>query len=1040
MPGEANFLTAASKSIIASENHVRSLPPSRECKPSKSILKPYKENPLSDPANESADHRQRSFPRMLEDVVRELTSSSRGSRLDAYQTLNGCLKAYDDLPSPEAIEEKMPLLMDFIRRDLTTGTPEGGIHDTQLMTQVLKLLTIFLWMPKLAHLLDDEFCIFILHHSTTVLADKKSPKVLVNHYMHLLATQKFHSKILTDDRANRLLNILRDITTYVKGNGVVGQRLMVYRTLLTQANTVMLRRVEEWMEHLFSGMLSNIKEVRARALAFGLDASLTLGTTTHVSRSVLDIFNRQSSEGKKFSDMLVHRLNDMIGAKDEALHVPQVWSVVILFLRSRRGQLEHWEYMRIWLQIIQKCFNSSDTHVKYQAHASWNRLIFAISPTISTGSSMVRMLRLPITAQLDRRQNDKQSRQAKQGAYTSYCTLLYYALRPLSSHDTLDRFWEEYVALLLIKTDTKFACEVLMSLLGDAPQKIWTENRANEGAAVKPEELPRLDPKWIRLRAATVLKVLDAVLQLVEWQQAEDGEAWVLRAWRAFTRALGDAGSKEIKVSAESMTAVAHMMGSLKHFWVHCNKRQATRGDLLAKSTDMERLAALVDIAVANMGTIPFTEKRLIQISGDSFEAAETPSSRSARIQASVASPMAHLIRMLYVSCPIDDASEHYSNTMRGFFQIVLRSATSRRSKLKVLRDICDLVAPEIVESHGAKATFWELVLRLLMDSLASSRADDGTTDISYQLGPDYVTILKILELEARNCTDISKNWEAAFECINFQIQKECGIGGSVVSLIEPYAVILHAWLAEDHLVTSIQRTTTLVKNASWPESRKDIERAQRALWGASSLPFKAASFCPFDKLYVLVDDILAASYSAYSEPVSGNIIQLLQAFTSFIVTCPSSQSAVLLKRLQTGCSVWIKDADGRMNQADIPSRAIYAAVSLSEPRPLWTNSQILLQVLQMWEIITTVIRNFPRFDTNMLSSLQVLILAGLSSRHRAILNLSIGLWNSTFGQTSDITYPETLRQPLLRLASITEIEVQGLTIEDGSTEVSVVL
>lgn len=93
-----------------------------------------------------------------------------------------------------------------------------------------------------------------------------------------------------------------------------------------------------------------------------------------------------------------------------------------------------------------------------------------------------------------------------------------------------------------------------------------------------------------------------------------------------------------------------------------------------------------------------------------------------------------------------------------------------------------------------------------------------------------------------------------------------------------------------------------------------------------------------------------------------------------------------------------------------------------------------------MWEIITTVIRNFPRFDTNMLSSLQVLILAGLSSRHRAILNLSIGLWNSTFGQTSDITYPETLRQPLLRLASITEIEVQGLTIEDGSTEVSVVL
>jgi hypothetical protein len=928
LPGEAKILTAASKNMIASGDNVRSLPPSRDCKPSKSILKPYKENLLSDPANESSDYRQGSFPRMLEDVVRELASSSRGSRLDAYQTLNGCLKAYDDLPSPEAMEEKVPLLMGFIRRDLTTGTAEGGIHDTQLMTQVLKLLTIFLWMPKLADMLDDEFCIFVLNQSIGVLADRKSSKALVNHYMHLLATQKFHSKILTDDRANRLLSILKDITTYVKGNGVVGQRLMVYRTLLTQANAVMLRRVEEWMEYLFSGMLSNIKEVRARALAFGLEASLTLGTLSHVSRSVLDIFNRESAEGKKFSEFLVLRLNDMVGSKEEATHVPQVWSIVILFLRSRRGQLEHWEHMRMWLVIIQKCFNSTDNHVKFQAHGSWNRLVFAISPTMSTGSSMVRMLRQPITAQLDRRHNDKQSRHAKQVAYTSYCTLLYYAFRPLSSYDTLDRFWDEYVALLLAKTDTKFACEVLVSLLGDAPQRIWTEHRANESAPVKPEELPHLDPKWVRLRAATVLKVLDAVLQSVEWQSADNGEAWVLRAWRAFTKALGDAGRKEVKVSAESLTAVAHMMGSLKHFWVHCNKRHATRVDSLADSTDMQRLAALVDIAVANMGSLPFTEKRLIQISGDSFEAADTPTSRSSRIQGSLASPMTHLIRMLYVSSPTEDDSQCYQNIIRGFLQIALRSATSRRSRLKVLRDICDLTDSETVESHATKAIFWQLALEFLIDS---SKPDDGTNGTPYQHGLDYSTMLQILELEARNSTHMTKNWVDTYVRINTQMQKECGTGGSILSLLEPTAVLLHAWLAESPIETAIQRTTVLIRNTSWPESRKDMERAQRALWGASSLPFKSASFCPFDELYTLVDSVLASTYSAYSELVSRDTIELLQALTSFIKTCPSSQSAVLLKRLQTGCSFWIKDAEGSMNQVNIPSRAIYAAVSIRE-------------------------------------------------------------------------------------------------------------
>ncbi|MCJ1245086.1 hypothetical protein MMC30_002287 [Trapelia coarctata] len=1017
LPGEAKVLTAASKSIIASQSNVRSLPPSRDCKPSKSILKPYKENPLSDPANGSSEYRQRSFPRMLEDVVRELASSSRGSRLDAYQTLNGCLKAYDDLPSPEALEEKMPLLTDFIRRDLTTGTSEGGIHDTQLMTQVLKLLTIFLWMPKLAEMLNEDFCIFVLNQSISVLTDQKSSKALVNHYMHLLATQKFHPKILTDDRANRLLNILREMTTHVKGNGVVGQRLMVYRTLLTQASMVMLRRVEEWMEHLFSGMLSNIKEVRARALAFGLDASLTLGTISHVSRSVLDIFNRQSAEGKKFSEMLVRRLSDMIGSKDEASHVPQVWSIVILFLRSRRGQLEHWEYMRMWLVILQKCFNSTDNHVKFQAHISWNRLIFAISPTISTGSSMVKMLRQPITAQLDRRHNDKQSRQAKQVAYTSYCTLLYYAFRPLSSYDTLDRFWEEYVALLLTKTDTRFACEVLMSLLGDLPQKIWSEHRANESAPVKPEELPRLDPKWVRLRAATVLKVLDAVLQSIEWQLVEDGEAWVLRAWRAFTRALGEAGSKEVKVSTESMTAVAHMMGSIKHFWVHCSKRQIACVDSLAEATDIQKLATLVDIAVYNMGPLPFTEKRLIQVSGDSFEAADTPSSRSTRIHGSLASPVAHLIRMLYVSTSAEDASECYKDTLRSFFQIALRSATSRRSKLKVLRDICDLTDSEIAESSAIKTTFWQLGLEFLTESLVSSNPDDGTNDSPYQFGPDYLAMLNMLELEAKSSTQMTKNWVAAFESINAQVQKECGIGGSVISLIEPSAVFLHTRLTKDPIEITIQRTSIVIQNTSWPESRKDIERAQRALWGASSLPFKSASFCPFDKLYTLVDNVLAATYSTCSEDVSDQIIELFQSFASFIKTSPPSQSAVLLKRLQSGCSFWIRDAGGLMNQANIPSQAIYAAV------------------LQMWETITAVIRSLPRLDTT-LSALQGLLLAGLSSRHRTIFNLSIDLWNSTFGLMSDVTYPETLRKLLLRLASITEVELQGLPVEDGSSDV----
>jgi len=92
-----------------------------------------------------------------------------------------------------------------------------------------------------------------------------------------------------------------------------------------------------------------------------------------------------------------------------------------------------------------------------------------------------------------------------------------------------------------------------------------------------------------------------------------------------------------------------------------------------------------------------------------------------------------------------------------------------------------------------------------------------------------------------------------------------------------------------------------------------------------------------------------------------------------------------------------------------------------------------------MWETITAVIHSLPRLNTT-LSALQGLLLAGLSSRHRTILNMSIGLWNSTFGLMNDVTYPETLRKALLRLASVTEIELQGLPVGEVSSDVSVVL
>lgn len=79
--------------------------------------------------------------------------------------------------------------------------------------------------------------------------------------------------------------------------------------------------------------------------------------------------------------------------------------------------------------------------------------------------------------------------------------------------------------------------------------------------------------------------------------------------------------------------------------------------------------------------------------------------------------------------------------------------------------------------------------------------------------------------------------------------------------------------------------------------------------------------------------------------------------------------------------------------------------------------------------MVTDKIRNLPRFDTALLSTLSTLIVAGLSCKQRVLLTLSVNTWNSTFGLVTDIVYPDNLRGILLRLRSIALLQASGFDI-----------
>jgi hypothetical protein len=81
--------------------------------------------------------------------------------------------------------------------------------------------------------------------------------------------------------------------------------------------------------------------------------------------------------------------------------------------------------------------------------------------------------------------------------------------------------------------------------------------------------------------------------------------------------------------------------------------------------------------------------------------------------------------------------------------------------------------------------------------------------------------------------------------------------------------------------------------------------------------------------------------------------------------------------------------------------------------------------------------QRLEKFDSTLLSALQVLLVAGLGSRHRSIVGQSITMWNSTFGRTERLEYPDTLLKALIRVRALSDILLPGLLPEYESVEVS---
>ena len=1021
----------------ADENNFKRLPPSRERKTSytRSILKPFAQSIITNlSAGGCLPHSYKNFAAMLESVVQQLAGESRSSRLDVYLVLSGTLKAYGDLPDRKAIADKMGLLMQFIRRDMCATTPDTGVIDTVLVVQTLKLLIIFIWTPELSDYLSDDFQSFVVDRSIYVLEEHQMPKAIVTHHMHLLATQRFKSRVMTTDRANRLITNLDQIQDRVKGNGIIGQKMIIYQRLLEQVQPIMVSRVSDWIDHVFSGMLSTFKPIRARAIAFGIDAALALGTISTVSRAVMDIFNRSTEEGEKFVNFFCDRLTSMALSKEDGAHVPQIWSVPVLFLRARSHQLEHWEHMKAWLHIIQKCFNASDTMVKFQANVAWNRLVFAINPDTSTGLSMMKMLRQPLVSQLDRKASDKHGKQVRQVALASYCNLLYYALKPSATHQQLDGFWTQYVTQIVTHgflssiANLNMGCQIITALLGDGQPRAWNENRANELGPVEPDELPRVDPKWVRSRASSIIILFERIFDAARWSATSDQASPAKQAWHSFMKAIGDAGSKEVKVSAQCMEAVAEIFNMLQRL----AQKTSSSTDAVAiadNKSSVSSIITLLDIAIEHIGPLAFSEKLLLRNSKDIYHVPATPSHKSTPSDGSQETPVMHILDLL-LRLELDlGTTDVHRGLVKNLLQKAIRSRTCRGTQLEMLRDWMQVFRREspVVLNSAASSYVWTAIAELAGRSLTTLPRMDHSSDSPRPVGHEYRDVLKILEVGLRfDNVDVRSKWEELCQDLIRVVRHEAGDGGVIIAVLEPLASLPDLKDRNPSQDLAFNYASLCMENLIWPSNGTAMERSRKAVWGVASTCRKSATFDPLDKTYDLVSHFLTTSYQETDTVKSQSNRRFLDAVLLLLQRVPLSLLAIFLKRVQSDLAVWVKDEGRKLHLKRHFFPKTRPNVSLSPRSKAW-NLADRVKIVELWSAFTGAIETLPNRDSSMLRILEPLILSGFQSKHRAVVNETIRMWNDTFGCVELLEYPDCLGHYLQRLRSFVDLRLPGL-------------
>ncbi|KUJ09710.1 uncharacterized protein LY89DRAFT_657169 [Mollisia scopiformis] len=1002
---------------------VQPLPPSAERKPSKSILKAHNGNQEQDSLNIEGGntallplHHYATFSKMLESIVQQLAGKDRSSKVDAYLMLCGSLKASDNVPDPKALKDQMGLLCQFIERDLSQKL-DNGKPDSSLMVHGLTLLGCFLHKPSIAESLPVDFTLRFVDHAIRVLDDGSMSKEVTKHLMFMLAQQNFSTKVMNQDRVGKLIAALHTIEDRIKGKSIVHSRLQIYRTLLRQSRNHMLVHTV-WIEDLLSDMLSSLKDIRATAIAFGLEAGFSLGIEHSASRAMQSILRGEWAEGLKFIDYYIERLKTSSKNREESSTVPQVWSVVILFFRSKPQCLEQWQFFSQFLGVLQACFNIADNPTRTEAHYAWNRLIFAVRPNEKTSPKLRAMLFQALSAQLKRKSSSGRKR-----TLSSIYTLLYYTLNPTSTHAELDMYWDELLVPLvndclttskkeiaaseMAKVDAVEACLILQCLFDSRTPRKWSETRAMDNLmqnGMDAKELPALDSKWLRKNHTRIFELLQPLLQKLYWDLGEDSA--ITRLWKSYVTSIASAAIMEVKVSFDMMSCIASIFGTIHKFW---GVGPEALGSLSATVPSSKHVAfwkgleTILTISIEGLGILPFTDKTL-SIKHDNFIAVATPSQQPKKIRLETKSPLYHLISLLSNTSSVLVFDHGFSQMIHNILVPFFEKKSSKQARVEFVKDLVVLLPTEATLSVKS---LWQALADFAVIAIDTRERAEPAISSEIPLGTNYRYVVSVLETGILFSPQRPMpRWKILLEAVIVSATLDAGESGKAIAVLEPLAKTLKSRATTSESgIFGLTYLSILLGKATYPKDRQALDAAERTLWGSKQSSSKTTSFDPYSELYTYTLSCLESSYPTFVKSQFPDYADLVSGITGLLGRCPVNLLEAVLANLQSGIALWIVDLESKLTGGNALASAIIS---------LWAT---------VCKSIATLCQS--RTHTKILKDFEVLICAGLQSKHKTVVNSTIVMWNATFGLCKNgLEYPQNAKEALLKLHSIVELQL----------------